>query len=325
MQTRADFVIAPILTTWREAFETWLRLDGRKGSLKPLREKSIQAVLQDLRHFTRFLEQYDPDTQPCAPTVQLVKAYFDWQTNQSAPASYNRRLASLRTLMRWSHSAGLIDYDPSARIPRLEMSKLPPRSRSHKDCKALAQVTKKASHLRKDTDRHHTLGLRDQLIWALLKDAGLRRAEVASVNLEGVDLEHKLLTVTGKGGKVGQIFIVASLRELLERWTKFMPRPVADGQGTPLLVGWNGKRISAGQVARRFEMISQTAGLDVTCHDMRHTFVYDLVESSMQNGSTRQVAVGIACQQARHGDTRITEMYLRPSFEQVEMAMEGMR
>jgi len=325
MLTQTNLMIGPTLTTWREAFETWLRLDGRKGSLKPLREKSIQAVLQDLRHFTRFLEQYDPDAQPCAPTVQLVKAYFDWQTHQVAPASYNRRLASLRTFMRWSHLFGLVDQDPTARIPRLEMSKLPPRSRSHKDCRALSQVSKKASHLRKDTDRHHTLGLRDQIIWALLKDAGLRRAEVASVNLEGIDLEHKLLTVTGKGGKVGQIYLVASLRKLLERWTKTMPRPVADGQGTPLLVGWEGKRISAGQVARRFVMISQAAGLEVTCHDMRHTFVYDLVKSSMDNGATRQVAVGIACQQARHGDTRITEMYLRPSFEQVEQAMEDMR
>jgi len=265
------------MTTWRDAFEEWLRLDGRKGSLKPLREKSIQAVLQDLRHFIHFLEQYDPDAQPCSPTTQVIKAYFDWQTNQSAPASYNRRLASLRTLMRWSHMVSLIDQDPTARIPRTEMSKLPPRSRSRKDCQVMSKVTRKASHLRKDTDQHHILGLRDQLIWALLKDAGLRRAEVANVSLEGIDLEHKLLTVTGKGGKVGQIFIVASLRILLERWMKSMPHPVVDGQGTPLLVGWDGKRISAGQVARRFAMISQSAGLDITCHDMRHTFVYDLV------------------------------------------------
>jgi integrase len=91
------------------------------------------------------------------------------------------------------------------------------------------------------------------------------------------------------------------------------------------MVGWDGIRITAGQVARRLVMMCRAAGVDATCHDWRHTFVYDLVESAMNSGATRQTAVGIACQQARHGDTRVTEMYLRPSFEQVAQAMEGMK
>jgi site-specific recombinase XerD len=311
--------------TWQEAFEAWLRMDGRKGSMKPLREKSIEAVLQDVRHFSRFLEQYDPNAQTCAPTPQAVKAYFEWQGSGAAPASVNRRLASLRTLMRWSISAGLIEQDPTARIPRIEMSKLPPRAKDEKECKSLAKAVKAGKHLRCGTDLHQILGLRDQVIWALLKDAGLRRAEVAAVSMEGLDLVHNRLTVTGKGGKVGTIYVKASLRKALERWMKGMPVPVRDGQGTPLVTGWDGMRITAGQVARRFALISQAAGMEATCHDMRHTFVYAVVESAMRGGATRQVAVGIACQQARHGDTRITEMYLRPSFEQVAQAMEGMR
>ena len=167
-----DLKFAPVLTTWPEAFEAWLRLDGRKGSMKPLREKSIEAVLQDVRHFSRFLEQYDPNAQACSPTPQAVKAYFDWQQSGAAPASVNRRLASLRTLMRWSMMAGLIEQDPTARIPRIEMSKLPPRAKSREDCKALERVSKKLSHLRYGTEHHKLLGLRDQVIWALLEDAG---------------------------------------------------------------------------------------------------------------------------------------------------------
>ena len=320
-----DLKVAQVMTTWSEAFETWLRLDGRKGSMKPLREKSIEAVLQDVRHFSRFLDQYDPHAQSCSPTPQAVKAYFEWQAPSCAPASINRRLASLRTLMRWAMSVGLIEQDPTARIPRIEMSKLPPRAKSQDDCKALARASKKLSHLRCRTDHHRTLGLRDQVIWALLKDAGLRREEVAAVSLEGLDLANNRLTVTGKGGKVGEVYVKASLRKALERWLKEMPVPMRDGQGTPLVVGWEGKRITAGQVARRLVMMCQAAGVDATCHDWRHTFVYDLVESAMNSGATRQTAVGIACQQARHGDTRITEMYLRPSFEQVAQAMERMK
>ena len=320
-----DLKVAPVLTTWSEAFEAWLRLDGRKGSMKPLREKSIEAVLQDVRHFSRFLDQYDPNAQPCSATPQAVKAYFDWQANGAAPASVNRRLASLRTLMRWAMLMGLVDQDPTARIPRIEMSRLPPRAKDKQECRSLAKAVKAGKHLRCGTSHHRILGLRDQVIWALMYDAGLRREEAANVSIEGLDLAHNRLTVTGKGGKVGEVYVKASLRKVLERWMKEMPVPVRDGKGTPLVVDWDGKRITAGQVARRFVMISQAAGIDATCHDMRHTFVYDLVESAMNSGATRQTAVGIACQQARHGDNRITEMYLRPSFEQVAQAMEGMR
>jgi site-specific recombinase XerD len=311
---------------WQEAFEAWLRMDGRKGSLKPLREKSVQAVLQDARHFSRFLDQYGTGEACFAPTPTTVRAYFEWQSgNAAAPASVNRRLASLRTLMRWSLQAGMIEQDPTARIPRIEMTRLPPRAKNEQECRSLAKAVKAGKHLRCRTERHRTLGLRDQVIWFLIRDAGLRREEVANVNIEGLDLAHHRLTVIGKGGKIGEVYVRASLRQALERWMKAMPAPVRDAQGTPLVVDWTGKRITPGQVGKRFGMISQAAGVEATCHDLRHSFVYDVVESAMNSGATRQTAVGIACQQARHGDPRITEAYLRPSFEQVAQTMEGMR
>lgn len=310
---------------WQEAFEVWLRLDGRKGSLKPLREKSVLACLQDVRHFSHFLEQYEPGETCFAPTAQTVKAYFEWQASGAAPASVNRRLASLRTLMRWSLQDGLVEQDPTARIPRIEMTRLPPRAKDEQECRSLAKAVKAGKHLKCHTARHRTLGLRDQAIWSLIRDAGLRREEVANVNLSGLDLAHHRLIVIGKGGKSGEIYVRKSLRLALERWMRAMPTPVRDAQGTPLVVDWRGKRITASQVGRRFDLISQAAGVEATCHDLRHSFVYDVVESAMSNGATRQTAVGIACQQARHGDPRITEMYLRPSFEQVAQTMEAMR
>ena len=95
MLTDRKISVAPVLATWQDAFEAWLRLDGRKGSMKPLREKSVVATLQDVIHFSRYLGQHEPNTQACAPADQEVKAYFEWQTSiGAAPASCNRRLAT---------------------------------------------------------------------------------------------------------------------------------------------------------------------------------------------------------------------------------------
>lgn len=311
-----------VLSTWQEAFEAWLRLDGRKGSMKPLRLKSIEAALQDVRHFSRFLEQYAPDEQPCAPTPQAARAYFDWQQNGAAPASVNRRLASLRTLMRWSLSAGMIEQDPTARIPRIEVSRLPPRAKDAQECRSLAKAVKTGKHLRCGTSRHRMLGLRDQVIWGLMYDAGLRREEVSTLRAEDVHFGNKpYLQVTGKGGKIRQVGIKRKLARIIGDWIKVRPGTVGTGS---LVTDWNGQGISPCQVWRRFELICTAAGIKATPHDMRHTFVYRTVDQALKMGATRAVAVSIAASQAGHSDTRITEKYLRATNDMIYQVVEGM-
>jgi len=303
-------------------FEAWLRLDGRKGSMKPLREKSVLACLQDVCHFSRFLEQYDPTEQPCAPIPQTVKAYFDWQvTNGAAPASVNRRLASLRTLMRWALSAGLVEQDPTARIPRIEMSFLPPRAKDEQECRSLAKAVKAGRHLKCNTKRHRILGLRDRVIWGLMYDAGLRREEVSTLRAEDVHLgKQAWIQVNGKGGKVGQVAIRKKLARVIGEWLKVRP-----GVGTGTLVtDWNGQTISPCQVWRRFELICAAAGVTATPHDIRHTYTQRVVDEAMSSGQPRVVALDIARRQARHQDSRTTEMYLRATSDLIYQVVEGM-
>jgi len=322
MQTKFLFDVTPVLTTWSESFEEWLRLDGRKGSMKPLREKSIQAVLQDVRHFSHFIEGYDPNSQLFAPPPQTVKAYFEWQEQiGAAPASVNRRLASLRTLMRWSLQAGLVEQDPTARIPRIEMSRLPPRAKNEQECRSLAKAVKAGKHLRCATSRHRTLGIRDQVIWGLMYDAGLRREEVSTLRLEDVHLGKRAwIQINGKGGKVGQVAIKQKLARALAKWMADRPGEAIGN----LVTDWNGKAIRPCQVWRRFELICAAAGVTATPHDIRHTYIQRVVDEAMSSGQPRVVALDIARRQARHQDSRTTEMYLRASSELIYQVVEGM-
>ena len=315
-----DLKLTPVLTTWQEAFEDWLRLDGRKGSMKPLREKSIQAVLQDIRHFSKFLTQYEPAAQACTPDPKTVKAYFDWQLSGAAPASLNRRLASLRTLMRWSMSAGLIDQDPTARIPRIEMSILPPRAKDVPECRALAMAVKAGKHLACGTADHRTLGLRDRVIWSLMIDAGLRIGSVAALDIEGLHLAEGWLAVTVKGGKIGQIQIPRRLCRLLADWLKVRP-----GSATgAVITGWNGSRITTGQIRRRLDAISQAAGVAVKPHDLRHTYIYRLMDQALQGDRPLPAALDLVRQQACHSDVRTTQSYLRARRSEIRSVVEGL-
>lgn len=321
MLTDTQFKVAPVLATWQEAFEAWLRLDGRKSSLKPLRENSVLACLQDVRQYSRFHEQMTgAEFTPDRMTVQIIRIYWEAQAN-AAPASANRRLASLRTLVRWATSVGLLDQDPTARLPLKEMTKLPPRAKDEVECRSLAKAVKAGKHLKRGTPRYRTLGLRDQIIWGLLYDAGLRRAEVAGLRVRDVYLGEKpYLQITGKGGKIRQVAIKQKLARTLAAWLKV--RPGAD-DGT-LVTAWSGKGISPCQVWRRFELVCAAAGVKGTPHDLRHTFVYRTVEEALKHGATRAVALAIARDQAGHSDSRITELYLRPTSDFIYQVVEGM-
>jgi integrase len=159
------------------------------------------------------------------------------------------------------------------------------------------------------------------VIWSLFYDAGLRRAEVAGLQVHDVYLgDHPYLQFTGKGGKVRQVAIKQSGAKLLSAWLKVRPG-AEDGE---LITDWNGQGITPGQVWRRFELICAASGVTATPHDLRHTFVYRTVEEAMSRGATRAAAVGIACSQAGHSDSRITEMYLRPTSEFIYQVVEGM-
>jgi integrase/recombinase XerC len=316
--TATQFRVAPVITTWSQAFEAWLRLDGRKSSLKPLREKSIQACLQDIRHFSKYFEQAAKvDFTPDQLTQNALLSYFSSQS--AAPASTNRRLASLRTLTRWSISVGLLHEDPTVRIPRIEISSLPPRAKDDLECQRLAKVAKRAAHITKRTPQHDLLGLRDQVIWELMYDAGLRIGSVAALDIEGLHLDEGWIAVEVKGGKIGEISIPQRLCRLIRAWLRIRPGI----QHGAVITDGNGKRITTGQIRRRLYAIGSAAGVDVKPHDLRHTYIYRLVDKALEGNRPLPAALDIARQQACHSDVRTTQGYIRARRSDIQKIVEG--
>lgn len=200
MLTDTKYRVAPVLTTWLDAYETWLKDEHIKRGGGALSEKAIIAYLQDLRHYAKFhLEMTGATFSPESLNPLSVQTYFSGQdASHVPPASRNRRLASLRILIRWCISVGLLDVDPTARVARVDNSKLPPRAKSADECKALDKVARKGRHLKRNTANYRLLGLRDQVIWGLFNDAGLRVSSVAALDVEGLHLDEGWISVDRK-------------------------------------------------------------------------------------------------------------------------------
>lgn len=322
MLTNTNFQVATIWTTWLDAYETWLKSEHIKRGGGGLSEKAIMAYLQDLRHYAKFhLEMIGATFSPESLSPVSIQAYFSAQdADHIPPASRNRRLASLRIFVHWCILVALLDADPTARIARVDNSKLPPRAKSADECKALGKVARKGRHLKRDTARYRILGRRDQVIWGLLEDAGLRVSSVAALDVEGLHLDEGWISVWVKGGKIGEIVIPGRLCKLLAEWLKVRPGPATGA----VITDWDGQRLTTGQIRRRLYAIGQAAGVTVQPHDMRHTYIYRLMKQALEGDRPLPAALDLVRQQACHSDTRTTMTYLRARRDDLRLAVERM-
>jgi site-specific recombinase XerD len=316
-----DFRVAPTLTI-HEAFAGWLAEDGRKkGGKGGLSRLSISAYMQDANHFARWFERcqaapftFDLMTRP------VVRQYFDWQDQQRAkPNSRNRRLASLRVLVRFGQEAGLLVDDPTDRIEHASEEAMPPRAKTTDEIKALNVVLNSGTHLRRHTQKYALLGQRDQVIWKLATEAGLRESEIASLPITAVDFKTRYITVTGKGQHTGHIKVSARLLELLKQWLAVRP-----AQGDTLVCGWSGESVSRTTIWRRIHDIGLAAGQDVSPHDGRHTFCLGVMRQALKGGMSPESALDVVRRQARHRDTRTTLRYLRATDNDLERVMDAL-
>lgn len=307
--------VAPTLH-WREGFAAWLYENGK-------RPNTISAYAQDVRHFGQFfLGENGQEFEPRLLNAMDVKKYFRWQDEAQdvAATSRNRRLASLKVLVAWAVEAGILEYDPTVAVKRQKVESLP-RDRSNDEMSRLEAVVNAGSHIPCAGDGHAWLALRDRIIWWSFVYTGCRIHEVAGLNVSSLDFEGNKVSVVGKGGKKAEISVPSGFMSMLASWLDLRPASAGDA----LITGWNGERLTRGQIWRRIKMIGAAAGIaDLKPHDIRHWYAYHLKERLIEQGVSEEKALDAVRRQLRHGDVKTTLGYFRVRESQIRMAVEGM-
>ena len=104
----------------------------------------------------------------------------------------------------------------------------------------------------------------------------------------------------------------------------WLDRKPASVEGT-FLTADNGMSITRGQAWRRFVEIAQTAGVDATPHDMRHTYVLRFMDVVMSGDSSKlPAAIDAVCQQTGDRPEVILKYYTRARESDVRAAAEVM-
>jgi integrase/recombinase XerC len=140
--------------------------------------------------------------------------------------------------------------------------------------------------------------------------AGLRLAELASVEVDDIDPNSKLLTVTGKGRKTRTVPVGTMALQAIARWLEVRPPASADGSDCRALFTSNrGRRISVRNIQARLKLQGRKSGMrqDIHPHMLRHSFASHMLESS---GDLRAVQELLG-----HANISTTQIYTHLDFQ----------
>ena len=210
-----------------------------------------------------------------------------------APATVNRRLAALRSLVKLARTLGLVPW--TLDVPAV-------KGEGYRDTRGpgVEGVRKLLGAL---ADRQDAKGLRDRVIIRLLFDLALRRAEVVALDVEDVDLAAGTVAVLGKGRREKLVRTLPdATRAVLADWLAI--RGTAPG---PLLVNADRARkcasgLTTTSVYRVVRALGAGVGLTVRPHALRHSAITAALE--LTGGDVRKVQ-----RFSRHSDVRVLQRY----------------
>jgi integrase/recombinase XerC len=111
--------------------------------------------------------------------------------DELSPATINQRMAALRSVLKIAKTIGLIDWT-------LEVKGV--KSESYRDTKG-PSLTQAEALIAVVRAQKGPISLRNEAIVRLMYDRGLRRAEVASLNIEDIDIAGRRISVLRKARK----------------------------------------------------------------------------------------------------------------------------
>ena len=209
----------------------------------------------DLEHFARWLDARGLTLDDFG--VRELAGYateLGRARSRLAPASVARRLAAVRSFLRFTLG--------SARVPDAPLA--PRRVRRLPDPPRSAEIAQLLGGLEGDDP----LALRNRALVELVYSAGLRSAEAVGLDLGDVDFEQELVRIRGKGGKERVVPLGEEAAWWLARYLEHARPRLATGAEAALFLSVRGRRLDTSTLRR----------ISPHPHRLRHAFATHLLE-----------------------------------------------
>lgn len=250
-------------------------------------EATQRAYAQDLENFRAFVQAADVmealdflTEEGHGPANVTALAYRNHMIEAKlAPATVNRRLATLRSMVKLARTMGKTEW--ALEVPGV-------KSDAYRDTRGPGRSGVRAMLDLLD-DREDAKGARDRAMVRLLYDLALRRAEVVALDLEDVELAEDRVWITGKGRREREPRTLSTqARNALEEWIG--SRGEEPGPLFPSLSrkGAEGGRLTGDGLYKLIRKLGKRVGLTTRPHGLRHAAITDALE--IHGGDYEKVA-----------------------------------
>lgn len=294
---------------WHSAMIEQLQAQGKSVH-------TIHAYISDMGVFSRWFERqngepFSPDQLNGVDLRGFRRSSLD--DERCTPATWNRRLASLRVLVDFALAGGLISYDPLRGVEKADQVKLAPRWLKKEE---LNRVLRRCEiNVNGSGNSEKTIAIRDQAMIYLMAYAGLRESEVCALDLEDVEIHErsgKVMVWHGKGGKRRVVPLAREARRAIGLWLE--RRDHSDTNALFTAGKGGGDRIGVRTVQRRVAEIGRQVGLELSPHDLRHT----MAKRALDEGAPLTVVSELL----GHARLETTARYVQPGWGDLEEAVE---
>ena len=263
---------------------------------------TIRAYISDIEKFRTWYSETTGDIPYVSAIGPLDIAEFKRYllTRGQKPMTINRALASISTFYAWAIDEGLVNQNPASGVKPVKQEKLAPKSLDRREQLALMRAVQRSKKAR------------DITLVTLFLHTGIRVSEACSLTIDDVVIRERSgwLTVLGKGSKVRNVPLNATVRAALTAWLE-----VRGEIRGPLLTSQKGGGLTPRAIEHLVSKYAGEAQLEgVTPHSLRHTFCKSLIDSGE---SIDRVAV-----LAGHSNLNTTSRYTRPSDRDLQNSVE---
>jgi integrase/recombinase XerC len=282
----------------RDRFLDNLR-DGRNAS-----PATCSAYGRDLARFTAFLERDGVDDWSAVSADHVQRFVAAERRRGLGGRSLARSLAAIRALFGWLLQENRVRFDPAADIRPPRSGRPLPHALEVEEVEQLVSVPGTGSR-----------ECRDRALLELFYSAGLRLAELAGLDVTGVDLGEGTARVLGKGRRERIVPLGGAARKALGDWLRARA-DWADPDEPALFVSARGRRLSHRAIQDRVGHWARRLGLsrNVHPHMLRHSFATHVLESS---GDLRAVQELLG-----HADIATTQIYTHLDFSHLAEVYE---
>jgi integrase/recombinase XerC len=254
---------------------------------------TVRAYDSDLSQFLTHIAVKQgckrPDIAPAMLDRLAIRSFLaDQHASGQSRATAARKLAAVRTFLRYLRREGVIASDPGA------LTRTPKR-----DVRMPAHLSEdEMSQLLEAPAAGAALGRRDRAILELFYASGLRLSELAALDTGDVNLSAKMVRVLGKGRKERLVPFNGATERAIRAYLKDRERLILEAppprsraalravergrharREDPLFVNYRGGRLGVRSIDRLVRRYATAAtSTTISPHALRHSFATHLLQ-----------------------------------------------